>query len=354
MTDSARPWLRAGTVHGERRYQRLLVIGLAAILLLSLVPVVGTHVLGLADRPLSGSDHFGVMCLIALHELLAPVHQLLHVLVVVGGAWALWDLAQRAWQTRRVLQGLPMRRLSAAEAMVAAQAGLPAAAVHVVHGLPIPAFTAGHGLRPRVYVAHALLQGAEALPAEELTAVLAHEAAHVRRRDPLRFLLLRTLARALFWVPAVRTVSEDIADEAEVIADDAASAVAGPIAVASALVKLGAWPQREAPVAGPLAVVGFLRRDLLDRRVRRLLGEAYRPQGRLTTRAVAVALLMLSVSTLSGIVDVHDLPAAAGHPASHQHCEHDGVFAAAHLFCRWQVKGPLLPPGASDCPHRHA
>jgi Zn-dependent protease with chaperone function len=348
VSDSTRPWLREGTVHGERRYQRLLVIGLAAILLLSLVPVVGTHVLGLADRPLSGSDHFGVVCLIALHELLAPVHQLLHVLVIVGGGWALWDLAQRAWQTRRVLQGLPVRRLSAAEATVAAEAGLHAAAVRVVHGLPMPAFTAGHGLRPRVYVADALLHGAEALSAEELTAVLAHEAAHVRRRDPLRFLLLRSLARALFWVPAVRAVSEDIADEAEVIADDAASAVAGPIAVASALVKLGAWPSPAAPVA----VVGFLRHDLLDRRVRRLLGEAYQPQGRLRTRAVVVAVLMLTVSTLSGIVDVHDLPAAAGHPASHQHCEHDGVFAAAHLFCRWQVEGPLLPVGASDCPHR--
>jgi beta-lactamase regulating signal transducer with metallopeptidase domain len=56
----------------------------------------------------------------------------------------------------------------------------------------------------------------------KLRAVLPHETAHVRRRDPLRLSLLHVLARTLFWVPAVARLTENIADEAEVSADDAA------------------------------------------------------------------------------------------------------------------------------------
>lgn len=347
MADRQRPWLRAGTVAGEKRYQRLLLIALATILVLSLAPVVGTHLLGVVDRPLSGSDHIGALCLIALHELLSPAHSLLHVLVSAGFLWAVWEIAQKAFRTRRVLAALPVRPLSKAEFVHAERAGLTASDVFVVSGLPMPALTAGPWLRPRVYLADALLTGVHALPSEEVTAIFAHEAAHVRRRDPLRFLLLRVLARALFWVPALRAIAEDIADEAEIIADDAASVVTSPVAVASALVKLGAW---KSPAAS-MAVVGFLRPDLLDRRVRRLVGEDYRPQSRLTRGSVLVAAVVLTVSMMSGIVDVHDLPTSPGHPMSHQHCEHDGTFATGHLFCRWGVSGALLPKGAADCPH---
>lgn len=332
---------------GERRYQRLLIIGLASILVLSLVPVIGTHLLGAAERPLSGSDHIGALCLIALHELLSPAHHLLHVLVAAGFVWAIGETAKKALHTRRVLAGLPVRRLAHAEIALATRSGLDAHEVLVIAGLPIPAFTAGPWLRPRVYVAEALMVGEDSLSTEEVVAVLAHEAAHVRRRDPMRFLALRLMARALFWVPALRAIAEDIADEAEIIADDAASAVTGPLTVASALVKLGGWKVPESS----LTVVAFLRRDLLDRRVRRLVGEEYRPQGRLSGASVVVAALALTVSTLSGVVDVHDLPNAPGHPSSHQHCEHDGMFAAGHLFCRWGVAGPLVPDGVADCPH---
>jgi Zn-dependent protease with chaperone function len=334
---------------GERRYQRLLLIGLASLLLISLVPVIGTHLLGAAERPLSGSDHFGALCLIALHELLSPAHRVLHLLVAAGFVWAFAEMGLKAWRTRRVLGRLPARPLTAADLPLAARSGLAASEVLVIAGLPIPAFTAGSWLHPRVYLSAALLDGAESLSHDEVVAVLAHEGAHLRRRDPLRFVVLRLLARALFWVPALRAIAEDIADEAEIIADDAASAVTGPVTVASALVKLGAWKTAESP----LAVVTFLRRDLLDRRVRRLVGEEYRPQGRLTGWAVVVASCVLTVSTLSGVVDVHDLPNAPGHPTSHRHCEHDGASAASHLFCRWGVSGPLLPDGAADCPHAH-
>ena len=61
------------------------------------------------------------------------------------------------------------------------------------------AFCAGL-LRPRVYVS----TGAVAiLDQEALSAVLAHERHHARRRDPLRLAIGRVLARALFFLPGL-------------------------------------------------------------------------------------------------------------------------------------------------------
>lgn len=351
MADRSRPWLGAATVVGEHRYQRWLVIGLAVTLVLSLAPVVGAHVLGIAERPLSGSDHVGALCLIALHELLSPVHQFLHVLVAAGFAWAAAEAIWHAHHARRVLAGLPARPLTSREGSRVIGSGLEPDDIRVVAGMPVPAFTAGRWVRPRVYVAEALLVGDRALLAEEFLAVVSHEAAHVQRRDPVRFLMLRLLARALFWVPALRAISEDIADEAEVIADDAASVVTDPLTVASALVKLGAW--RQPNEAAPWGI-GFLRADLLERRVRRLVGQEYQPHGRLKGRSVLVAAVALSISSLSGIVDVHDLPTATGRATAHDHCAHDGVRATGHLFCRWDVPRSAWLTGGADCPHaRH-
>ena len=107
--------------------------------------------------------------------------------------------------------------------------------MRVVSGLPTPAFTVGW-LRPRVYVDAAL---AGLLTADELAAVLAHEEAHVARRDPLRLSALRFLACTLFFLPALRRLAADAADEAEIAADDRAAGLAGagaPLALASAIV----------------------------------------------------------------------------------------------------------------------
>ena len=60
------------------------------------------------------------------------------------------------------------------------------------------AFAAGL-LRPRIHVAARLL---EALPAPQLAAVIEHERAHARRRDPLLRLAARVLSRA--HLPRVR------------------------------------------------------------------------------------------------------------------------------------------------------
>src|SRR5207249_4283404 len=55
------------------------------------------------------------------------------------------------------------------------------------------------GMRtPRLLLSTALIDG---MTDDELEAVLRHEVAHLRRWDPLRILLARSLARALAFIP---------------------------------------------------------------------------------------------------------------------------------------------------------
>lgn len=80
------------------------------------------------------------------------------------------------------------------------------------------AFCAGYA-RPRIYLSSGAL---DALDGPELEAVLAHESHHRDRRDPLRLLVIRSLADALFFMPALRRVGSRYAALAELAADEAA------------------------------------------------------------------------------------------------------------------------------------
>jgi Zn-dependent protease with chaperone function len=82
------------------------------------------------------------------------------------------------------------------------------------------AFCAGL-LRPRVYVSTGAL---ELLDDVALRAVLAHERAHVRRRDPLRVACGRVIAGALFYVPGLGELHRRQMALAELSADERAIA----------------------------------------------------------------------------------------------------------------------------------
>lgn len=91
-------------------------------------------------------------------------------------------------------------------------------------------------LRPRVYVTSGLLRR---LDDTSCAAVLAHEAAHVRRRDPLTKLLAELLGA--FHLPRTRhALIADLSLACEQACDEEAAASIGDrTAVADALVKLG-------------------------------------------------------------------------------------------------------------------
>jgi hypothetical protein len=341
----------------EESHRRAVLLGIAGLIVFSTSPVFGHHLSRQADAFLGGRDHLMRICLVALHLLLQPVHLAFHLLLVAGIGYAMWDRTRSSRHLRHLLNVLHWRSAEAGTRLDATirDAGLGSHMVRWVEGLPNPAFTAGFWT-PRVYVASEL---ASMLSDDELQTVLAHEAAHVRRRDPLRLSALRFLACTLFYLPVLRRLADDAADEAEIAADDAALGEGkgrDPLVLASALVEIAQrWPKLlldGAPTPLPIAgVAGRTGTDLLDRRVRRLLGGEAIVGTHLTRRSLAGAGAVLAMVWLSGLMMAHPLPADVAadagfmglelyrsapqsHVGSHDsHCDHRGVFALTHLFC---------------------
>lgn len=334
--------VRPPVIRREERRRRTLLFAIAAALLLGITPVVGHHLLGAVPWLYAQQQHLAILCLVALHALLAPVHTLAHWLLYAGVAYAAVERGRVAWRHRSVMHALPQRRVAPSSPLgqAAISAGLSVARVRTVRGLPTPAFTSGW-VTPHVIVAAELH---EQLTSDELVAVLAHEAVHVRRRDPLRLMALRTLASLLFWLPALRRIAADLEDEVEITADDA---VAPPLALplASAVLKLGRI--RNSP---PPATVGFQRADLLPRRIRRLAGEDVVATSHTSTRSLLAATVALVLTWTSGVMVLHPLNDPRLHDAARPaHCDHPHRSPITHLFCRGWTRAPA--DAGAPCPH---
>lgn len=144
---------------------------------------------------------------------------------------------------------------------------------------PAPRASCSGYLHPRIH----LSTGAVArLSQTELDAVIAHEHHHLLRRDPLRLLIARVLADALFFLPALRRLADRYGALAEVAADEAAARASSPSTLAAALLAFNHSPH-------PELVVG-----IAPERVDHLLGE--RPRWEFP-----VSLLVGAVVTLAGL-----------------------------------------------------
>lgn len=347
------------TLAREQSHHRFVLWGIGALLLLSLSPVFGHHLSARLDAALVGQDHAWILCLFALHAILAPVHGLFHALLIAGLLYALYDRIRATWRLHRILRLLIDEPGTTSRALGAAirGSGVTAHTVRVVRGLANPAFTAGWWA-PRIYVAAEI---GDVLSASQLATVLAHEAEHVRRRDPLRLSLLRFLGCTLFWIPAFRRLAADMADEAEIVADDAAAGER-PLVLASAILAMATW--RGPQLGGvsdlrlpPGAVVGLVeqrsvgpvsRDALLDRRIRLLAGETAAVSSHLTKRSLLGAASILTAVWVSGVAVAHPMP--VGVAAETAHCTHAHARPFAHLFCR--LDGPPTDRGvAAPCPH---
>lgn len=344
----------------ERAHRRAILLGIGGLILLSLSPVLGHHLGRAASSLFAGRDHVMNVCLIALHELLAPLHETFHVLLWIGLGYATFDRARAVLRLRGTLGLLNDRAPALREpiALGAAQAGVPLRFLRVVPGLPTPAFTAGW-IRPLIYISAEL---DSTFSIEQLAAIIAHEDAHRRRRDPLRLSVLRFLACVLFYLPALRRLADDMADEAEIDADDeAACRYVDPLILASAIVDLASYPG----LLGT-AAVGFHRPELLERRVRRLAGEDAPVRTHVTGRSLGVAAALLIAVWSSGIIMAHPLAAegVTGHDAAYgsaptgsEHCSHHHTWPFAHLFCRGIHYVPAATGqgqstrGVVRCPH---
>ena len=179
-------------------------------------------------------------------------------------------------------------------AMIARATGADGAdGVHESSEVAVP-LTAGV-LRPRIILPAAW----KTWPADTLAAVLAHERAHVRRRDPLVAFIAR-LNRAIFWFhPLAWWLERQLAVTAEHACDEAATrAIAEPRRYAEILVEMADVVRRQ---GGRIAwqAVGVNGAGFLSGRIDRVLRGAparVSPAKAALTLAVSAAAILLVVA----------------------------------------------------------
>ena len=193
-----------------------------------------------------------------------------------------------AWRVMRRSQHLSVAEQALVESVVSGLAG------RVRHGARALPVTAGF-LRPAIL----LPPGWQSLPADHLRAILLHEAAHVRRKDPL-VALVAALIEAAFWFhPAAWVAGSRVRWFAEMACDASAGASVGEEPYASALLGLASkWRDAREPGHRLLASAG----TQVGRRLHLLLDDLERGPRRSTALRFAAAVLVV-ILLASGFIE---------------------------------------------------
>ncbi len=177
----------------------------------------------------------------------------------------------------------------------AGRAGLGAHRIVVVEAQGSLSFCRGL-VFTQVVVSTALIG---ALGADQLDAVLAHEAAHATSHDPLRALIVRTLGAGLFFLPAIADLGHAALVDRELGADASACRAVGRTALVEALVVM---LSAKRPALGAVAEMAGV--EALDVRITALrTGQlpAIRPRAwPLVATSVVSAALCLAMAWLPG------------------------------------------------------
>lgn len=165
--------------------------------------------------------------------------------------------------TRRLLGGLTAARMRRESPIaphgirqrglyLAVRAGIAPPEIRMRRGCPGGAFTTGVR-RPWIAIDPAL---AASLDAQELDALLAHEVAHICRRDPLLTVLTGVCRDLTFFLPAIHLATVWLRREQEEAADDlAARCTRRPGALASTILKVWEAQAGRAQVVNACAAV---------------------------------------------------------------------------------------------------
>jgi Zn-dependent protease with chaperone function len=215
---------------------------------------------------------------------------------VIAGGLARAVLALAA--TRRVVRGWM------ADAQPLVLAGAPAPAYRIRDAFP--AVCVVGILRPRLFLAGQVL---DRLSEDEIEAVLAHEAGHLRARDNLKGLAVRAAFDGLAFTGLGRTLEHTWRDAAESLGDARASSAAGASALhlAAALIKVARMAPDGARVALPVPALHT--GDDFVARVVALVGDAHaarpcaagaaRPAPAVTVGLVAASSALAAAALLS-------------------------------------------------------
>jgi hypothetical protein len=210
--------------------------------------------------------------------------------------WALWAGGRRTLDVVRDIV------VTARWARSLGVVGCDAPGVGLASGLGAAAATVGLA-RPKILMGVSLW---DRLDDAERTAVVAHEAAHVARRDPLT---LACVQLAACWMPraAGRTLLGGWRRAAELACDDIAAVEGGDrLALASALVTCGRVQADSVLPGGLMTASGDP--DDLDLRVRRLVDDespTSRHRGSDLTRATFGLMAFVAIVTLFAGTTAH-------------------------------------------------
>ena len=147
-----------------------------------------------------------------------------------------------------------------------------------------------------------------------LRAVILHETAHIRRRDPL-YLLISAAARALYWPhPGVWWAAHMAERQAEYACDELVlEAGSDPIEYAGALVTVGRSAQ--AAHTGAAALLWMSRHPRISKRVRAILEHSPRNGGLAARWATALpSLIAVIVGAASPASAIRTMPQDGGSP----------------------------------------
>lgn len=137
------------------------------------------------------------------------------------------------------------------------------------------------------------------MPVEQVEVILAHELAHIRRRDYLVHALQCCIETVLFFHPVVWWIGQDLRQGREDCCDDLAVSCGSPALLAKALLSL-----EEARGSTPV-LAQAVRGTGIVKRVRRLLVPAVPqsrlPSGWLAVAAMAVTAMLLAVAVHQGL-----------------------------------------------------
>lgn len=183
-----------------------------------------------------------------------------------GGLLVVWTLAT-VWILARHVWLIKAHRLSLQSVLLMADSSTQQHSgyefICLQTAMPL-AFTAGM-IKPRIYLSQGLLM---AFDDTQLQCIVAHEAAHQRRRDPLQKWLF-SIASAYYPAPLRRALRNAFELASELQADSRAGRETGALNVASALVAFG---KSERQWQMPFAV--SFGQDFVSQRVRYLLEPA--------------------------------------------------------------------------------
>lgn len=197
-------------------------------------------------------------------------------------------------------------------------------------------------VRPEIVVPERAL-GSLAPAAQET--MLAHELAHVLRRDPAWRLALLVLERVFFFQPLLRLARRRIAQHAEYLSDAwAVDNTAQPLELARCLTEIAGWVQQRTPV---LAAGMAEPRSILGRRVLRLVAPQRVPTRMHALPWLAIAGLFATVMVAPAIGSAHErahvMQHAAGMGAPMIVVVHEDGRAAGEL----ETSPPGLPARAA-------